>query len=217
MKLCEILHKGQKREVVEVDEVLLIPRSLFRGVALKDLEAEVQLFLRDPWKYYEQLDENTKLQELQVTELQVTELQTQKEESSMSPIADINLNEVKEKPPLAQPGPYTFAFKSASLEQAKEPNKRTGQREWMVRAELVPMEAPTYIVFHNWSLSPGALESTKPTFSVKKFFETVGFRWSEDGRFDTNDMLTIRFVGTVRHEEWQGATQVRLDQVIKGA
>ena len=132
------------------------------------------------------------------------------------PIVDIiDLNAVVEKPPLEN-GDYTFSIKKAELRQAKNPNKNTGQKEWMVYAELIPQERPDYTVFHNWVLSPGALESSQATMSIKKFFLTVGFQWDANGRFQTEEMALIRFVGHTSLENYNGRMNPKLDAVIRG-
>ena len=110
----------------------------------------------------------------------------------MAPMVDINLNEVVVKPPLPD-ARYALAIVKADLRQAAQPNKNTGQREWGVNCELRPLNAPRtdYIVYKTWSLAPGALESSEPEWSIKKFFELVHFQWGSDGKFRTEDMTTL--------------------------
>lgn len=124
---------------------------------------------------------------------------------------DINLNEVQFKPPL-RPSDYTFAVISASLEQAREPNKRSGVREWMVRCELKPLEADGYTVLHNWSLSQAALEVEDPSISIKKLYEVMGA--AIGSKINTDDFLGFRFTGTTKLEEYNGKQQARLARVL---
>lgn len=124
---------------------------------------------------------------------------------------DIDLGEVKYKPPL-RPSDYTFAVIKASLEQAKEPNKRSGVREWMIRCELKPLEADGYVVFHNWSLSQAALEVEDPAISVKKLYEVMGAPIG--AKINTDDFLTFRFTGTTKLEEYNGKQNARLERVL---
>ena len=130
---------------------------------------------------------------------------------------DIDLNEVKEKPRLPADKYFTFAIKSASVEMAKQPNKNTGKIEPYIKCELTPLEQdwPDYKVYHNWSLSPGALESPEPAFSIRKFFLVTEHPWGTDGKFSTEDLLAIRFVGTVKYKE--GDSRPQLDKVMKAA
>lgn len=122
------------------------------------------------------------------------------------PTLDINLNEVVEKPKLPAGQPFTFAISIATPEIAKNPNKKTGVREPLVKATLrVLDDGWTDRSFdHRWSMSPGALSSDDPTFSIKKFFTVVGHQWSPDGRFSTEDLQTLKFVGTVKYKEGSG-------------
>ena len=131
------------------------------------------------------------------------------------PQVDIDLNAVVEKPPLPSDD-YTFLIKKSELRQAKNPNKNTGQKEWMVYCELVPQEKPDYAVFHNWVLSPGALESSQATMSIKKFFSVIGFTWSPDGRFNTEDLVNLRFVAHTVLDNYNGRMLPKLDSIIKG-
>jgi len=122
------------------------------------------------------------------------------------PELDINLNEVVEKPKLPAGQPFTFAIVQATPEIAKNPNKKTGVREPLIRATLRVLDAgwEDRSFDHRWSMSPGALSSDDPTFSIKKFFTVVGFQWSPDGKFSTEDIQTLKFVGTVKYKEGSG-------------
>jgi hypothetical protein len=133
----------------------------------------------------------------------------------MPPVVGVNLDEVVEKPPLPNDD-YTFVIRKSELRQAKNPNKNTGQKEWMVFCELVPQEKPDYVVFHNWVLSPGALESSDAPMSIKKFFSIVGFQWNSDGTFNTEDIVNLRFIGHTTLENWNGKLNPKLSAVIKG-
>ena len=133
------------------------------------------------------------------------------------PTLDINLNEVVEKPKLPAATPLTFAITQAFQEIAKNPNKKTGVREPLIRATLRVLddgwEDRSFDV--RWSMSPGALSSDDPTFSIKKFFTVVGFQWSNDGRFSTEDLATIKFVGTIKYKE--GSGYPNLASIIRAA
>ncbi len=175
---------------VELDGVIIyeFTQRSFSGTAMRDLEKEILLYGRDPFGYMEM----TQLSNL------INKREFYKDINIMD--VDINLNEVVEKPPLHQmgPGPYTFLIQKTSLEQSKNPNARTGNREWNVVCTLVPEEHPTYSARHSFSLSPGALESSSAAFSIKKFFTLVGFQWGADGKFNSEAMIGIRFKSTVK-------------------
>lgn len=122
------------------------------------------------------------------------------------PTLDINLNEVVEKPRLPAAQPFTFAVIQATPEIAKNPNKQSGVREPQIKAQMVVL-TPGWEdrkLTHYWSLAATALSSDDPTFSIKKFFQIVGFKWSPDGKFSTEDLQTIRFEGTVKYKEGSG-------------
>jgi len=127
---------------------------------------------------------------------------------------DIDLNEVKYKPPLPNAG-YTFVIVKAELQQAKEPNKRTGQREWFVHCELRPLEEPSYVVFHNWSLVAAALEVEDPVVSAKRLYEMMGAH--AGSRINTEDFLSFRFVGHTKLESYNGRLNPKLEKIIKPA
>jgi hypothetical protein len=127
---------------------------------------------------------------------------------------DINLGEVQYKPPLAASN-YTFTVSKAEVEQAKEPNKRTGQREWYIKCELKPLEAPDYIVYHNWSLSMAALQVQDAVVSLKALYEVMGA--VAGSRINTNDLLLFKFVGATRLDSFQGRLNPKLDKIIQKA
>lgn len=129
---------------------------------------------------------------------------------------EINLAEVKYKPPLP-PNDYTLAVTKAELRQAQNPNARTGQREWMVAVEMKPMEAEftSYTIFHNWILTPAALEVESAVISAKKLYEVMGVPIGN--KIDTNDFLMMRFVGHTKLESYNGRLNPKLEAVIKPA
>lgn len=133
------------------------------------------------------------------------------------PTLDINLDEVKEKPRMPADKYFTFQITQATVEMAKQPNKNTGKIEPYVKCTLQPLEPEwnDYKVYHNWSLAPGALESPEANFSIRKFFLVTEHNWGPDGRFSTEDLQTIRFIGTVRYKE--GDSRPNLDKVMKAA
>lgn len=126
----------------------------------------------------------------------------------------INLNEVEYKPPLPV-AEYTFAIISASPEQAKEPNKKSGEREWYIKCELKPLEVEGYVVFHMWSLSNAALQVENPVVSLKKMYEVMG---AEVGsKINTDDLLAFRFVARTKHETYNGRINPKLDAILSKA
>ena len=127
---------------------------------------------------------------------------------------NINLNEVSFKPPLPD-GEYTFAIIKAELQQARNANKRSGQREWYVHCELKPMEPEwnTYVVFHNWNLSRAAIEVEDPAISIKKLYEIMGE--VPESSIDLNTFLSFRFIGNTGLEEYNGRPNPKLRIVIK--
>jgi hypothetical protein len=124
---------------------------------------------------------------------------------------DINLGEITYKPPL-QPGQYTFSIVSAVPTQAREPNASTGQREWYIKCQLRPLEAPEYTVYHNWSLARKALEVDNAAISLKKLYETMN--WPIGDKINTDDLLSFRFVGSTGLEEVNGRLTPRLEKVL---
>jgi hypothetical protein len=133
------------------------------------------------------------------------------------PTLEVNLNEVVEKPRLPAGQPFTFAIQLAEAGIAKNANTKTGVREAQVIATLVVLDQGwEHVKFKKyWSMSPGALSSDDPTFSIKKFFSIVGYAWNPDGSFATEDLQTIRFVGTVKYKE--GSNYPDLASVLRGA
>lgn len=124
---------------------------------------------------------------------------------------DINLQEVNYKPPLAN-ATYTFAVIKAAPEQAKEPNKRSGEREWYIKCELKPLEAPDYTVFHNWSLSMAALQVEDAHVSLKKLYEIMGCPVGQ--KINTDDLLSFRFTGITKLESYNGRLNPKLEKVV---
>lgn len=127
---------------------------------------------------------------------------------------DINLGEVQYKPPLT-PGQYTFAVIKAEPEQAKNPNQKTGQREWYIKCELQPLEAQGYLVYHNWSLSNAALQVEDSVVSLKKLYEDMG--WPVGSKINTDDILQFRFVGLTKLEPFNGRLNPKLEKILSKA
>lgn len=123
---------------------------------------------------------------------------------------DIDLNEVQFKPPLPV-GDYTFAVIKATPEQAKEPNKTSGVREWYIKAELKPLEVEGYVVFHMWSLSNAALQVENPVVSLKKLYEVMGVEVGP--KINTDDLLSFRFVGHTKIETYNGRINPKLESI----
>ena len=133
------------------------------------------------------------------------------------PTVGINLNEVVEKPRLPGGQAFTFHINEAELGMAKQPNKRTERIEALVKCKLFPLE-PEWndrVVYHTWSLAPGALESDSAVISIKKFFQVVGYKFNPDGSFSTEDLLTLRFIGEAGYKE--GSNFPNLAKVVAGA
>ena len=137
----------------------------------------------------------------------------------MAPMIDVDLNSVVEKPRLPENTPFTFAFESAELVQSAKENKKTHQREWMIKGTLHPLDPgwEDRKVWHNWVITPGSLESDDPLFSIRKFFSVTGFKWGSDGKFSTEDVANVKFVGTVSHGVYNGKPTIHLASVLKGA
>ena len=133
------------------------------------------------------------------------------------PTVGIDLNAVVEKPRLPGGQPFTFAFRKAELGLSKRPNKNTGKQEPLINCELTPLDAEynDRVVYHTFSLSPGALSSDDSCISIKKFFQVVGHQWGANGEFSTEDLMTLRFVGEAKYEE--GSNFPRLGKVTAGA
>lgn len=136
----------------------------------------------------------------------------------MSPAAiGVNLNEVVEKPRLPAATPFTFAFRKAENALGKKPNKQTGKIEPYIGCEAYPLDQgwEDRCVYQNFSMAPGALSSPDPCFSIKKFFQVIGYQWKADGTFSTEDLLTVKFVATVKYKEEAGLPQ--FDKILRAA
>lgn len=118
---------------------------------------------------------------------------------------NMDLREIKEKLPLA-PGAYTFTVRKSGL----EPNK--AQDSQNVVLELVPQESPTDIVFHRFSLKSGAVSAADSAISLRKALDILGIPY--DASFDTDVLFGQSFRGIVKHELYQGKTQVRLGEIL---
>ena len=127
------------------------------------------------------------------------------------PDFDINLQEVQYKPPLP-PGTYTFQCIKTSIEQAKEPNKTSGQREWYIKAELKPVEAEGYVVFHMWSLSNAALSVEDPTISLKKLYEEA--KWPVGPKINSDDLLSFTLVANTKLDTYNGRLNPKIEKVL---
>ena len=133
----------------------------------------------------------------------------------MAPVVNCDLGAVIEKPRLPAATEFTFMIRKAELGPARNVNKSTGKIEDRIACEVFPLDAgwEDRIVYQNWSLSPRALESDNPTFSIKKFFTVVGFNVGP--QWSTEDLLTIKFVATVKYKEGDGRPQ--LDKILRAA
>ena len=133
----------------------------------------------------------------------------------MAPVVNCDLGAVVEKPRLPEATEFTFIARKAELGPAKNVNKSTGKIEDRIACEIFPLDAgwEDRIVYQNWSLSPRALESDSPTFSIKKFFTVVGFNVGP--QWSTEDLLTIKFVATVKYKE--GDNRPQLDKILRAA
>jgi hypothetical protein len=115
------------------------------------------------------------------------------------------LRSIQEKQPLS-PGAYTFTVRKAGL----EPNKAQDSNN--VVLELVPQESPTDIVFHRFSLKNGALAASDSAMSLRKALDILGIPY--DANFDTDVLFGQSFRGTVKHELYNGKTQVKLGEIL---
>jgi len=133
---------------------------------------------------------------------------------------DINLNEVKEKPLLPADREMTIAIIKAEVKIAKNVNAKTGQKEPYVNCEMAPLDpewaGQDYKIYHAFGLTPGALSSPDPTFSIKKFFIVVGHEWRPDGKFSTEELQTIKFIGKLKYDD-KRPTLAQLAAVLRGA
>lgn len=134
-------------------------------------------------------------------------------------IADINLNEVTEKPLLPADREMTLAIIKAEVKIAKNVNEKTGQKEPYINCEMAPLDpewaGQDYKIYHAFSLSMGALRSPDPTFSVKKFFLVIGHPLRTDGKFSTEELQTIQFVGKLKYDD-KRPTLPQLAAVLRG-
>ena len=117
----------------------------------------------------------------------------------------MDLREIKEKGPLT-PGVYTFTVRKVGLQPTN------AQDANMVVMELVPQESPGDILFHRYTLKPGILTSSDPDKSFRKFLDVVAIPYDAD--FDTDVLFGLSFRATVKHEQYQGKTQARLENIL---
>jgi hypothetical protein len=135
-------------------------------------------------------------------------------------IAEINLNEVIEKPLLPADREMVLAVIKAEVRIAKTENSKTHQKEPYIACEMTPMDpewaGKDYKIYHNFGLTDGSLRSPDPTFSVKKFFLTVGHPIRPDGKFSTEEIQTIQFVGKLSYDD-KRPNFPQLAAVLRGA
>lgn len=133
-------------------------------------------------------------------------------------ITDIDLNEVQEKPLLPADREMVIAIIKAEVKIGQQPNKKTGQKEPYINCEMAPLDSEwagkDYKIYHAFGLTMGSLTSPDPTFSVKKFYQVVGFQ-SKDGKIRTEDLQTIQFVGKVKYDD-KRPTLPQLGAVLRG-
>ncbi len=130
---------------------------------------------------------------------------------------DIDLGNVEETQPLATGGPYTLGYRKVEFTRNKA---NDGD---MFYCEIFVVGGKDSFI-HYWSLKPGALSARSSGISIRKFFEVMG-RPDLSNLHITDetigDLLTeiraMTFVGTVKHEVWNGDTQVKLDTVLEAA
>lgn len=131
---------------------------------------------------------------------------------------DVNLNEVVEKPRLPADMELAMTIIKAEVKIGQQPNKTTGNKEPYVGCEIVPLQAPWndgYKIYHNFGLTPAALSSPDASFSIKKFFAVVGHNTRPDGKFSTEELQTINFIGKVKYED-KAPTRPVLAAVLRG-
>lgn len=133
-------------------------------------------------------------------------------------IADINLNEITEKPLLPADREIHLAIIKSEVKIAKTVNEKTGQKEPYINCEMAPMDpefaGQDYKVYHGFSLSIAALRSPDPCFSVKKFYKVIGFE-PVDGKIRTEDLQTLQFVGKLKYDD-KRPTLPQLGAVLRG-
>lgn len=133
--------------------------------------------------------------------------------------AEINLNEVEEKPLLPADQEMTLNIYKCELKLPKEANKKTGLKEPYFACEIAPMDpqwaGKEYKIYHNWSTSVAGLSSPDPLFSMKKFFTVVGHKWRPDGKVSTEEFQTITFIGKLRYDD-KRPTFPQLGAVLRG-
>jgi hypothetical protein len=134
-------------------------------------------------------------------------------------IADVNLNEVVEKPLLPADREMTIAIIKAEVKIGQQPNKKTGQKEPYINCEMAPMDpewvGKDYKIYHAFGLTAGALSSPDPTFSVKKFFQVINHPLAANGKFSTEELQTLQFVGKLKYED-KRPTLAQLAAVLRG-
>ena len=130
---------------------------------------------------------------------------------------DIDLGNVEEVQPLAAGGPYNLAYRKVEFTRNKA---NDGD---LFYCEIVVVGGKDSFI-HRWSLKPGALSARSSGISIKKFFEVMGrpdlanLHITDETIGDMlNEIRQMTFVATVKHEIWNGDTQVKLDTVLEAA
>lgn len=120
-------------------------------------------------------------------------------------IAEINLNEVIEKPLLPADREMVIAIIKAEIRIGKTENAKTHQKEPYINCEMAPLDSEwagqDYKIYHAFGLTDGSLRSPDPTFSVKKFFLVIGHPIRPDGKFSTEELQTLQFVGKLKYDD----------------
>lgn len=135
-------------------------------------------------------------------------------------VMGINLNEVKEKPLLPADQEMTLAIIKAEVKIGQKPNPKTGNKEPYINCEIAPLDpqyaGQDYKIYQAFGLTPGALSSPDPCFSVKKFFQVIGHQTAPDGKFSTEELQTCQFVGKLKYDD-KRPTLPQLAAVLRGA
>ena len=130
---------------------------------------------------------------------------------------DIDLGNVEEAPILPAGGPYNLAYRKVELTRNKADDGD------MFYCEIIVVGGTDSFI-HYWSLKPGAVTAKSSAISIRKFFEVMGrpdlanLHITDDTIGDLLvELRQMTFVGTVKHELWNGDTQVKLESVLEAA
>jgi hypothetical protein len=121
----------------------------------------------------------------------------------------IDLNQIEEQKPLTIPGPYSFTIRKA---ECKDNSAKDGK---LIYCEMVP-EGVQGIVFHRFSLKPGALSSSSTTISLKRFLQKIGAEElaSLGEELEDSHLVGLQFTGTIQKDDFRGDDDARkLDKV----